>query len=815
MVQKDEIPHYGESLQPDSSNLNLGRVERIGFREIASGKEYGGQKLKREHLRELGELFDKRRRDEFTVDLDDDMEVEEGWLDKERPRWEPVKRLRSEADAIQFLIDRLSGTELSVKDWKFARMMKQSGLQFTEAQLLKIVQGLGSNGRWRHALSVVEWVYDDKERKRYKSRFVYTKLLSVLGKAKKPHEALRIFNLMRGDCHIYPDMAAYHTVAVTLGQAGLLKELVNIIEYMRQKPSKKIKNMHRKNWDPLLEPDVVVYNAILNACVPSCQWKGVYWVFEQLRKCGLKPNGATYGLAMEVMLQSGKYDLVHEFFWKMRRSGEAPKALTYKVLVRAFWEEGKVDEAVKAVRDMEQRGVVGTASVYYELACCLCNKGRWQDAMVEVGKLKKLPRTKPLEVTFTGMIMSSMDGGHVDDCISIFEHMKDHCAPNIGTINAMLKVYGRNDNFSRARELFEETKRAKSGSNTCLDGCGTSLVPDVYTYSSMLEASASALQWEYFEYVYKEMALSGYQLDQSKHASLLVEASRAGKWYLLEHAFDTILEAGEIPHPSFFTEMVCQATAQHNYERAITLVNTMAHAPFQVSEKQWTDLLEKNGNRISRDGFVKLLDSLRRCDGAKESTISNLSRSLHSLCGSGISIELPSSIPLSYEADKLTLDGNGGFDCKKRVNRQEISANTVGGVPNPGEDLPVNNKGVTFDMFSVNLASSDREGDADTEMDYRSPNYVCNGSRRTKLCSNMEGSADDVASSESTDFLDSRFFLKGNSKDDVDEVELVMQTSGVDDSHGSNLPSAHEILEAWKESRKRDGIFFPFQIGQK
>lgn len=40
---------------------------------------------------------------------------------------------------------------------------------------------------------------------------------------------------------------------------------------------------------------------MLNACVPSKQWKGVSWVFKQLRKSGLKPNGATYGLAMEVI----------------------------------------------------------------------------------------------------------------------------------------------------------------------------------------------------------------------------------------------------------------------------------------------------------------------------------------------------------------------------------------------------------------------------------------------------------------------------------------------------------------------------------
>lgn len=41
---------------------------------------------------------------------------------------------------------------------------------------------------------------------------------------------------------------------------------------------------------------------VLNACVQSRQWKGVYWVFKQLRKSSLKPNGATYGLAMEVSL---------------------------------------------------------------------------------------------------------------------------------------------------------------------------------------------------------------------------------------------------------------------------------------------------------------------------------------------------------------------------------------------------------------------------------------------------------------------------------------------------------------------------------
>ena len=59
-------------------------------------------------------------------------------------------------------------------------------------------------------------------------------------------------------------MAAYHSVAVTLGQAGFLKDLVKVVDSMKTKPSKRPKNVWRKDWDPCLQPDVVIYNAVMN-----------------------------------------------------------------------------------------------------------------------------------------------------------------------------------------------------------------------------------------------------------------------------------------------------------------------------------------------------------------------------------------------------------------------------------------------------------------------------------------------------------------------------------------------------------------------
>ncbi|CAM0873312.1 unnamed protein product [Alopecurus aequalis] len=592
---------------------------------VASGEE---------GLDGLRKLLEGRKGGGVQWLLDDDVEKEEADDAKGKQRrvgsgW--ISEVGDEERKIELLVSRLIEVELSLGDWRLTRMMKQADLIYNEDNLLQILKGLEAQGNWRQAVAVTEWVYNENSYKHRRSRFVYTKLLSILGKALMPTEALRVFAIMRGDAQIYPDMAAYHSIAVTLGRAGLLSELIKIIDIMRQKPSKRAMMMRRKDWDPLLEPDVLIYNSVLNACVLSQQWKGVFWVFQKMRFSGLTPTGATFGLAMEVMLKAKKYEFVQKFFEKMQRKGVPPRATTYKVLVRAFWEQGKVNEAVEAVQDMEQRGVVGAASVYYELACCLCNKGRWKDAMIQLEKLEQLRLTKPLEFAFTGMLLASFDGGYISECISIFESMKDYCTPNIGTVNVMLKVYGRCDMFGKAKDLFETTAYSFSSSQPRIHG-HSSLNADTYTYSSILEASASAQQWEYFENVYRQMTLSRHHLDQRKYSWLLIKASRAGKPYLLEHALDSILERGEIPDIQLFTENICQTIAQSDYGRTLLLMNAMAAASVNVSELQWSDLLEQNLHRFSVDALKDLMTHLCASETIKTDPAHVFFRALQSQC---------------------------------------------------------------------------------------------------------------------------------------------------------------------------------------
>lgn len=82
------------------------RLERLKLRELASeNTEYSGEKLKTEHLRDLSDNMESERQ-KFQWLLDDDIEIEEGWLENRTKTWTPHKRCQSEGEAISIFLER-------------------------------------------------------------------------------------------------------------------------------------------------------------------------------------------------------------------------------------------------------------------------------------------------------------------------------------------------------------------------------------------------------------------------------------------------------------------------------------------------------------------------------------------------------------------------------------------------------------------------------------------------------------------------------------------------------------------------------------
>lgn len=516
----------------------------------------------------------------------------------------PVSKMEME-ERIQKLAKLLNGADIDMPEWMFSKMMRSAKIRFTDHSILRVIQILGKLGNWRRALQVLEWLQLHERFKSHKLRYIYTAALDVLGKARRPVEALNVFYAMLQQMSSYPDLVAYHCIAVTLGQAGHMKELFDVIDCMRSPPRKKFKTGALEKWDPRLEPDIIVYNAVLNACVRRKQWEGAFWVLQQLKQQSQKPSITTYGLVMEVMFVCGKYNLVHEFFWKVQKSS-IPNALTYKVLVNTLWREGKTDEAVLAVQDMEKRGVVGSAALYYDLARCLCSAGRCQEALMQIEKICKVAN-KPLVVTYTGLIQACLDSGNIQNAAFIFNQMHEFCSPNLITCNVMLKAYLEHRMFEEAKELFGKMlgdgNRISSKSDY-----NDRVLPDIYTFNTMIDACNAEKRWHDLEYVYERMLRHGFHFNAKRHLRIILDASRAGKEELLETTWKRLAGEGRVP-PPLIKERFCMKLEKGDCAAAVSSItgHHMKELQEPFSKRAWLNLFTENAGRFQTESLVELM----------------------------------------------------------------------------------------------------------------------------------------------------------------------------------------------------------------
>ncbi|XVE90789.1 hypothetical protein DITRI_Ditri20bG0104900 [Diplodiscus trichospermus] len=552
---------------------------------------------------------------------DDDLQIERAAFKNfeesndivDKPR---VSKMEME-ERVQKLAKSLNGADIDMPEWMFSKMMRSAKIKYSDYCILRVIQILGKLGNWRRVLQVIEWLEMRERFKSYRLRHIYTTALDVLGKARRPVEALNIFHSMQQQMASYPDIVAYHSIAVTLGQAGHMRELFDVIDSMRSPPKKKFKTGALGKWDPRLEPDIVVYNAVLNACARRRQWEGAFWVLQQLKQQHLQPSTTTYGLVMEVMFECGKYNLVHEFFRKIGKSS-MPNALTYRVLVNTLWKEGKLHEAVLAVQGMEKRGIVGSAALYYDLARCLCSAGRCEEALMQIEKICKVA-SKPLVVTYTGLIQACLDSGNIQNGAYVFNQMRKVCSPNLVTCNIMLKAYLDHGLFDQAKDLFQKISEDANQVNSKSDHLHR-VTPDSYTFNIMLDGCIEQKRWDEFEHVYGRMLHHGFHFNAKRHLRMLLDAARAGKGQPLETTWEHMARVDRTPPLPLIKERFCMKLEKNDYVSALSCVTIHPCGELQAfSKSAWFNLFKDNASRFQQETIVGLVDEAEKIIGRSDS----------------------------------------------------------------------------------------------------------------------------------------------------------------------------------------------------
>lgn len=238
---------------------------------------------------------------------------------------------------------------------------------------------------------------------------------------------------------------------------------------------------------------------------------------------------------------------------------------------------------------------------------------------------------------------------------------------------------------------------------------------------------------------------------------------------MLEHAFESILEAGEVPRLPFFTEMACQAIIRRDYEKAVNIFNTMGHAPYQVGFQEWVDLFERNRDRMDQAAVQELKDELASHELRKELTLTNLWRALEFICDD--SVDSIASISTG-----MVNAPKAGWDV-----RYDDTSLSRGNSTNTEHSYQLTSSRIETGRGSDEASAS---SDNCSEKDHvRAP---------TRVTENFDH-----------DWISKRRACSGDGEWDCDgdefDIEMLFPSSGDDDTEESDTPSAYEILESWKK----------------
>lgn len=125
-------------------------------------------------------------------------------------------------------------------------------------------------------------------------------------------------------------------------------------------------------------PDLVAFNALINACAKGQQWDRARGVFQVSAVC----------LCSETAFAQADALICPPPSQEMEAYDVEPDVVTYTSMLSAFEKGGKCNEALDMYREMQAAGVQPNVQTFSMLMASYIKGGRWDDAMDLFGDME-------------------------------------------------------------------------------------------------------------------------------------------------------------------------------------------------------------------------------------------------------------------------------------------------------------------------------------------------------------------------------------------------------------------------------------------
>ncbi|CAM8955198.1 unnamed protein product [Rhodiola kirilowii] len=317
--------------------------------------------------------------------------------------------------------------------------------------------------------------------------------------------------------------------------------------------------------------DFASYNAFAYCLNRTNQFRGADQVPELMQLQGKPPSEKQFEILIRMHSDANRGLRVFYVYQKMRKFGIKPRVFLYNRVMEALVKTGHLDLAMSVYKDFKEDGLVEESITYLILVKGLCKAGRVDEVMELLGQMRR-KLCKPDVFAYTAMVKILVSVGDLDGCLRVWEEMKgDRIEPDVMAYGTLISGLCKGSRIKEGYKLFKEMKDK---------GC----LIDRAIYRSLIEAFVADGKVGSACDLLKDLMDSGYRADLSIYNALIegiCSVKQVDKAYKL---FQVTVAEGLEPHFSTVRPMLVSYAELNRLDDFLKLLADMEKLKFQVTD---------------------------------------------------------------------------------------------------------------------------------------------------------------------------------------------------------------------------------------
>ena len=359
-------------------------------------------------------------------------------------------------------------------------------------------------------------------------------------------------------------IVGYNSMITAYGKAGFYEKAILLFEEMKEMD---------------IEPDEVTYSCMIGACGRAGKLKDALIFFEELKRLKVQPRSSNFNTLISLYGKSGNVVGIVRVIADMKKFGCKPDWQTLDAIVRAYDRAGQTKKVTQVLSLLREAGWVEETACYGTLLHVYLKCNYQKEALRVFVSMRRVGMA-PKEYMCRSLICACKEAGMFEDAVYVFREMQvAGVIPSLESSCTMINIYGLKGDVKAAEALFlslrstiqrldiiaynvminvymrfemhEEAVRVYKMMQE-----EDKLLPDSYTFHSMLRLCQKCNLREESEEIYWSLRYSNIEFDEIMCNCVLNTCARFLPLEEVHRLFQEMIADGYAPNNITFNVMI-------------------------------------------------------------------------------------------------------------------------------------------------------------------------------------------------------------------------------------------------------------------